>query len=243
MDLSDGESYKTLHETTIIEKFLAIAGVRMAAILNTLVEDIINGVELEEYRLSSRGMLSITYSLNKPPPEWTGKIGEINQEMISDWLGELVVNDSKNKITADDTDIPDSLSPQPFIKHSSYGGGSLNNMSNMIQFNSYNNTTNTSYLPINTSQSQLNNSDDDINTNTTNLPTSTNPPQFYNPLSYDNNNDNRPPIIPHHTKPPPPSIVFSNNQNTYRTSINPESALTHSNVTAGNNEIFNILLC
>ncbi|CAJ0746757.1 11991_t:CDS:1, partial [Entrophospora sp. SA101] len=26
MDLSDGESYKTLHETTIIEKFLAIAG-------------------------------------------------------------------------------------------------------------------------------------------------------------------------------------------------------------------------
>ncbi|CAJ0634816.1 9036_t:CDS:10 [Entrophospora sp. SA101] len=203
---------------------------------NYRVEDIINGVELEEYRLSSRGMLSITYSLNKPPPEWTGKIGEINQEMISDWLGELVVNDSKNKITADDTDIPDSLSPQPFIKHSSYGGGSLNNMSNMIQFNSYNNTTNTSYLPINTSQSQLNNSDDDINTNTTNLPTSTNPPQFYNPLSYDNNNDNRPPIIPHHTKPPPPSIVFSNNQNTYRTSINPESALTHSNVTAGNNK-------
>ncbi|CAH1767309.1 12132_t:CDS:2, partial [Entrophospora sp. SA101] len=225
---------------------------------NYRVEDIINGVELEEYRLSSRGMLSITYSLNKPPPEWTGKIGEINQEMISDWLGELVVNDSKNKITADDTDIPDSLSPQPFIKHSSYGGGSLNNMSNMIQFNSYNNTTNTSYLPINTSQSQLNNSDDDINTNTTNLPTSTNPPQFYNPLSYDNNNDNRPPIIPHHTKPPPPSIVFSNNQNTYRTSINPESALNsyvnknyiklnskksddeiseaHSNVTAGNNK-------
>ncbi|CAJ0828980.1 17185_t:CDS:2 [Entrophospora sp. SA101] len=36
MDLSDGEYYKTIDELNIIEKLLAIAGVRMAAILNTL---------------------------------------------------------------------------------------------------------------------------------------------------------------------------------------------------------------
>ncbi|CAJ0648439.1 2600_t:CDS:2, partial [Entrophospora sp. SA101] len=34
---------------------------------NRKIEDIINGVELEEYRLSSRDMLTITYALNEPP--------------------------------------------------------------------------------------------------------------------------------------------------------------------------------
>ncbi|CAJ0828979.1 17184_t:CDS:2 [Entrophospora sp. SA101] len=150
---------------------------------NHRIEDIIDGVELEEYQLSSRGMLTITYALNKPTQSWTGKVGEINQEMVSDWLSEFVVDDNKSQITADDNDI---------------------------------------------------------NTNTTNPLISKSPPQFYDPLSYDNNNDNPPPIIPHHTKPHKlllQPIIMNNNQNIYyRTSINPETYSGNNVTTVDNNK-------
>ncbi|CAJ0825833.1 11800_t:CDS:10 [Entrophospora sp. SA101] len=167
---------------------------------NHKIEDIINGVELEEYRLSSRGMLTITYALNEPTQVWTGKNGDIDQKMISDWL----------------TDSPSTKKRLPYV-------GSI--MTNMMQFKNNNNTTNTTYLPVSTSPLQLN------NTNTTNSSISKSPPQLHNPLLYDDNNNNSPPIIPLHTKPRkpslPPIMVNNNDQNTsYRSSINPESALS-----------------
>ncbi|CAH1764807.1 16_t:CDS:10, partial [Entrophospora sp. SA101] len=51
---------------------------------NHRIEDIINGIELEDYQLNSAGMLTITYALNKPSLAWTGENGEIDQEMVSD---------------------------------------------------------------------------------------------------------------------------------------------------------------
>ncbi|CAJ0830644.1 22410_t:CDS:2 [Entrophospora sp. SA101] len=166
---------------------------------NHKIEDIINGVELEEYRLSSRGMLTITYALNEPTQVWTGKNGDIDQKMISDWLNS-----------------PSTKKRLPYV-------GSI--MTNMMQFKNNNNTTNTTYLPVSTSPLQLN------NTNTTNSSISKSPPQLHNPLLYDDNNNNSPPIIPLHTKPRkpslPPIMVNNNDQNTsYRSSINPESALS-----------------
>ncbi|CAJ0924731.1 9628_t:CDS:2 [Entrophospora sp. SA101] len=68
---------------------------------NSVAQDIINGVELEEYEISSRGMLTITYALNIPDQGWKGEYGKIDNEMISNWLSskssKFVIDDEKVK--------------------------------------------------------------------------------------------------------------------------------------------------
>ncbi|CAJ0634957.1 12850_t:CDS:10 [Entrophospora sp. SA101] len=61
---------------------------------NHRIEDIINGVELEEYEISSRGMLTITYALNIPDQGWKGEYGKIDNEMISNWLSSKSISAS-----------------------------------------------------------------------------------------------------------------------------------------------------
>ncbi|CAH1764119.1 12503_t:CDS:10 [Entrophospora sp. SA101] len=104
---------------------------------NRKIEDIINGVELEEYRLSSRDMLTITYALNEPPQVWSGKNGNIDKEMISD---------------CSPTSPTSPTIPQLFKNHSSHGGSltsstNRNKRPNIIDFTKNDNTANTTNSP------------------------------------------------------------------------------------------------
>ncbi|CAI2195995.1 7163_t:CDS:2, partial [Funneliformis geosporum] len=56
---------------------------------NRTIEDVIDGIRLEEYSLSSRGMLTISYVLSNPPEEWSGLQGQINPGIIQRWLSEV----------------------------------------------------------------------------------------------------------------------------------------------------------
>ncbi|CAI2162866.1 6642_t:CDS:2, partial [Funneliformis geosporum] len=56
---------------------------------NRTIEDVIDGIRLEEYSLSSRGMLTISYVLSNPPEEWSGLHGQINPGIIQRWLSEV----------------------------------------------------------------------------------------------------------------------------------------------------------
>nr|CAG8539981.1 14372_t:CDS:10 [Entrophospora candida] len=81
---------------------------------NHRIEDIINGVELEEYEISSRGMLTITYALNIPDQGWKGEYGKIDNEMISNWLS------SKSSKFVIDDEISASSPPQLYNDPLSY---------------------------------------------------------------------------------------------------------------------------
>nr|CAG8493448.1 8403_t:CDS:10 [Entrophospora candida] len=137
---------------------------------NKKIEDIINGVELEEYEMSSRGMLTITYALDEQIQDWKGKSGEIDQEMILDWLNSkasnLIVNNNNSsndyEIINDNNNItvpsfptsPNSptnpTSLPPYKKHPSYVASSTdkNKKPNSVQFIDDNNTMNTANSPI-----------------------------------------------------------------------------------------------
>ncbi|CAG8699518.1 13658_t:CDS:2, partial [Funneliformis mosseae] len=53
---------------------------------NRTIEDVIDGIRLEEYSFSSRGMLTISYVLSNPPEGWSGLQGHINPGIIQKWL-------------------------------------------------------------------------------------------------------------------------------------------------------------
>ncbi|CAG8720121.1 16839_t:CDS:2, partial [Funneliformis mosseae] len=56
---------------------------------NKTIEDIIDGIRLEEYSLSSRGMLTISYVLSNPPEGWSGLQGQISPGIIRKWLSDV----------------------------------------------------------------------------------------------------------------------------------------------------------
>ncbi|CAJ0887295.1 7546_t:CDS:10 [Entrophospora sp. SA101] len=137
---------------------------------NKKIEDIINGIELEEYEMSSRGMLTITYALDEQIQDWKGESGEIDQEMILDWLNSKasnlivnnnnssndyeIINDNNNITVPSSSTSPNSstnpTSLLPYKKHPSYVASSTdkNKKPNSVQFIDDNNTTNTANSPI-----------------------------------------------------------------------------------------------
>ncbi|CAG8500457.1 21044_t:CDS:2 [Cetraspora pellucida] len=53
---------------------------------NRKIEDVIDGILLEDLVLSSQGQLTITYCLSEPPPDWDGLQGRIKKQIIQDWM-------------------------------------------------------------------------------------------------------------------------------------------------------------
>ncbi|CAG8819098.1 23971_t:CDS:2, partial [Racocetra persica] len=53
---------------------------------NRKIEDVIDGMFLEDLALSSGGQLTITYCLSEPPSDWEGLQGRINKQIIQDWM-------------------------------------------------------------------------------------------------------------------------------------------------------------
>ncbi|CAG8472965.1 5666_t:CDS:2 [Paraglomus occultum] len=53
---------------------------------NDKVEDIIDGLKLEGFAALSKGMLTVTYILTKPPNNWNGLTGHINTEILNNWI-------------------------------------------------------------------------------------------------------------------------------------------------------------
>ncbi|CAG8559649.1 8208_t:CDS:2 [Cetraspora pellucida] len=53
---------------------------------NRKIEDVIDGIFLEDLALSSQGQLTVTYCLSEPPSNWDGLQGRINKQMIQDWM-------------------------------------------------------------------------------------------------------------------------------------------------------------
>ncbi|CAG8623151.1 14316_t:CDS:2, partial [Dentiscutata erythropus] len=56
---------------------------------NDTVEDIIDGILLEDLALTSRGQLTVTYCLSNPPEEWKGLSGIIDLNLLSEWLTKM----------------------------------------------------------------------------------------------------------------------------------------------------------
>ncbi|CAG8467569.1 3966_t:CDS:2, partial [Dentiscutata heterogama] len=56
---------------------------------NDTVEDIIDGILLEDLALTSRGQLTVTYCLSNPPEEWKGLSGIIDLNLLSEWLSKM----------------------------------------------------------------------------------------------------------------------------------------------------------
>ncbi|CAG8553398.1 19835_t:CDS:10 [Cetraspora pellucida] len=53
---------------------------------NRKIEDIIDGILLEDLALSSRGQFTVTYCLSDPPSDWVGFEGKISQQVIQNWM-------------------------------------------------------------------------------------------------------------------------------------------------------------
>ncbi|CAJ0923534.1 10880_t:CDS:2 [Entrophospora sp. SA101] len=120
--------------------------------------------------MSSRGMLTITYALDEQIQDWKGESGEIDQEMILDWLNSKasnlivnnnnssndyeIINDNNNITVPSSSTSPNSstnpTSLLPYKKHPSYVASSTdkNKKPNSVQFIDDNNTTNTANSPI-----------------------------------------------------------------------------------------------
>ncbi|RIB17167.1 hypothetical protein C2G38_1453679 [Gigaspora rosea] len=56
---------------------------------NDTVEDIIDGILLEDLALTSRGQFTVTYCLSNPPEEWKGLIGILDLNLLSEWLSKM----------------------------------------------------------------------------------------------------------------------------------------------------------
>ncbi|CAG8757887.1 9826_t:CDS:10, partial [Gigaspora margarita] len=69
---------------------------------NREIEDVIDGILLEDLALSSRGQLTVTYCLSKPPSDWEGLRGRINKNMIQDWMNIMrgVILESNTQLMA-----------------------------------------------------------------------------------------------------------------------------------------------
>src|SRR5439155_26652011 len=64
---------------------------------NQKMVDIIDGLEIEDYVISSRGMLTVTYMLTEPSDDWTGLVGKIDQNKIEYWLySNIAANNNRN---------------------------------------------------------------------------------------------------------------------------------------------------
>ncbi|CAJ0831515.1 11050_t:CDS:10 [Entrophospora sp. SA101] len=90
-DVGDRENLQTQLLSQTVDASLqyrksSLTGRTTPSFISSSTKDIINGVELEEYEISSRGMLTITYALNIPDQGWKGEYGKIDNEMISNWL-------------------------------------------------------------------------------------------------------------------------------------------------------------
>ncbi|CAG8621546.1 199_t:CDS:2, partial [Racocetra fulgida] len=53
---------------------------------NRKIEDVIDGILLEDLALSSQGQLTVTFCLSEPPSDWEGLKGRINKRIIRDWM-------------------------------------------------------------------------------------------------------------------------------------------------------------
>ncbi|CAG8460621.1 14501_t:CDS:10 [Racocetra persica] len=74
-------------ERSIKQKDQYISYKRMHLLFgNRKIEDVIDGILLEDLSLSSRGQLTVTYCLSEPPSDWEGLRGRINQKIIHDWI-------------------------------------------------------------------------------------------------------------------------------------------------------------
>ncbi|CAG8546468.1 10727_t:CDS:2 [Racocetra fulgida] len=53
------------------------------------VQDIIDGILLEDLAVTSRGLFTVTYCLTNPPEEWKGLSGMIDSNIITEWLSKM----------------------------------------------------------------------------------------------------------------------------------------------------------
>ncbi|CAG8483908.1 9443_t:CDS:2, partial [Racocetra persica] len=53
------------------------------------VQDIIDGILLEDLALTSRGLFTVAYCLANPPDEWKGLSGIIDSNLITEWLSKM----------------------------------------------------------------------------------------------------------------------------------------------------------
>ncbi|CAG8437074.1 5507_t:CDS:10 [Scutellospora calospora] len=80
---------------------------------NRSIEDVVDGILLEDLALSSRGQLTVTYCLSEPPSDWDGLQGRINKQIIQDWIdtmkGRYLLSPNKSQITAGDSNYMNIL--------------------------------------------------------------------------------------------------------------------------------------
>src|SRR6266536_3326779 len=91
---------------------------------NKRIEDVIDGIRLEEYTLLSRGMLTVNFILLEPPEKWVGLEGMITSTVLKKWFKVTTPTSSTSQRKADHglrryniprppTIIDDINSPQP----------------------------------------------------------------------------------------------------------------------------------
>ncbi|CAG8774227.1 17167_t:CDS:2, partial [Racocetra persica] len=86
---------------------------------NRKIEDIIDGILLEDLALSSRGQLTVTYCLSDPPSDWVGFQGRIGPQVIQNWMN-IVRGEDKSQTfseSSDYTHIQDHYIPYNSDEH------------------------------------------------------------------------------------------------------------------------------
>jgi hypothetical protein len=71
---------------------------------NNRIEDIIDGIRLEEYALLSRGMLTINFILSEPPEKWMGLEGMITPSILKNWFKVTTPTSSTSQHFSDKAD-------------------------------------------------------------------------------------------------------------------------------------------
>ncbi|CAG8677896.1 14931_t:CDS:2, partial [Racocetra persica] len=72
---------------------------------NRKIEDVIDGILLEDLALSSQGQLTVTFCLSEPPSDWEGLKGRINKRIIQDWMNMMMQGVSLQSPNETQTDI------------------------------------------------------------------------------------------------------------------------------------------
>ncbi|CAG8552535.1 6492_t:CDS:10 [Gigaspora margarita] len=73
---------------------------------NRKIEDVIDGILLEDLVVSSRGQLTVTYCLSDPPSDWIGFQGRIDLQLLQNWMNmeqDVVLTTQQTKIESQTT--------------------------------------------------------------------------------------------------------------------------------------------
>jgi NAD(P)H-flavin reductase len=102
---------------------------------NRAVEDIIDGITLEGYAATSKGMLTITYILDNPPREkWDGLCGRITTTVLHSWISHHLCREEGAVMQPPRFPTPTDP-PMPIVENDHYGDGLANHVQHEYEEN------------------------------------------------------------------------------------------------------------